>query len=115
MDTTALLVAHPGPARTLDLLLRARLLDAREAHAAGFVGQLVADTAELDTTLAETVQTLAGHAPLTRWASKRAVTRLRRAAVPDGDDTVERVYGSADFAAAVRAFGARERPTWQGR
>ena len=33
----------PGPARTLDLLLRARLLDADEAHAAGFVAEVSDD------------------------------------------------------------------------
>jgi enoyl-CoA hydratase/carnithine racemase len=115
MDTQALLVAHLGPARTLDMLLRARLLDAAEMHATGFVGQLVADAAGLDAELAATAAALAGHAPLTMWASKQAVTRLRRAAIPDGDDIVERVYGSADFAAAVGAFGSRRRPSWQGR
>ncbi|WP_308257965.1 enoyl-CoA hydratase [Pseudonocardia lacus] len=115
MDTQALLVAHLGPARTLDMLLRARLLDAAEVHAAGFVTQLAADTAGLDEALESTVTALAGHAPLTMWATKQAVARLRRAALPDGDDLVERVYGSADFAAGQAAFGTRARPTWEGR
>jgi enoyl-CoA hydratase/carnithine racemase len=115
MDTQALLVAHLGPARTLDMLLRARLLDAAEVHAAGFVTQLVDDADALAAALAATVEALAGHAPLTMWATKRAVARLRRAALPEGDDLVERVYGSADFAAGVAAFGTRTRPSWEGR
>ncbi|MCO1656959.1 enoyl-CoA hydratase/isomerase family protein [Pseudonocardia humida] len=115
MDTQALLVAHLGPARTLDMLLRARLLDAAEVHAAGFLTQLADDAAGLDEALDTTVTALAGHAPLTMWAAKQAVVRLRRATLPDGDDLVERVYGSADFAAGVAAFGTRRRPTWEGR
>ena len=82
MDTQALLVAHLGPARTLDMLLRARLLDAAEVHAAGFVTQLAEDTAGLDEALEATMTALAGHAPLTMWATKQAVARLRRAALP---------------------------------
>jgi enoyl-CoA hydratase/carnithine racemase len=114
MDTTALLVAHLGRSRALDMLLRARLLDAAEVHAAGFVTQLADDAAGLDATLADTVAALASHAPMSMWASKQAITRLRRADLPDGDDIVERVYGSADFQGAIASFGAKERPTWKG-
>ncbi|MHA6619777.1 enoyl-CoA hydratase [Pseudonocardia sp. DLS-67] len=114
MDTCALLVAHLGRSRALDMLLRARLLDAEEAHAAGFVTQLVDDSAALDGALAETVGTLASHAPLSMWATKQTLARLRRAGLPDGDDIVARVYGSADFASAVAAFARKERATWTG-
>jgi len=114
IETTALLLAHLGPARTLDMLLRARLLDAAEVHAAGFVTQLVDDAGGLDVAVAETVGALAAHAPLSMWAAKAAVVRLRRAGLPGGDDIVERVYGSADFRAAVSAFSRKERPTWTG-
>jgi enoyl-CoA hydratase/carnithine racemase len=114
MDVFSLLTAHLGPARALDLLLRARQLTGAEARAAGFVAELVADAAGLDAALAETVETLVAHAPLTMWAAKRAAVRLRRATLPGGDDLVERVYGSADFAAAVAAFGSGRRPEWTG-
>ena len=43
MNSYSLLVHHLGPGRTLDMLLRARLLSAAEAHAAGFVGEVVPD------------------------------------------------------------------------
>ena len=114
MPVYAMLVAQIGPARTLDMLLRARLLSAEEAAAAGFVAELV-DDHDLDATADEVVQTLLGHAPLTMWATKQAVARLRRAGLPDGDDLVRRVYGSDDFARAVRAFSAKETTTWTGR
>jgi enoyl-CoA hydratase/carnithine racemase len=114
VDTIALLVANLGRSRALDMLLRARLLDAAEAYAAGFVTQLVDDAAALDATLAETAGTLASHAPLSMWATKQALARLRRAGLPDGDDLVARVYGSADFASAVAAFARKDRATWTG-
>jgi enoyl-CoA hydratase/carnithine racemase len=114
MDTYALLVGQLGPARTLDMLLRARQLTGAQAHAAGFVAELVEPGASLDEVLAGVLETLAGHAPLTMWATKRAVARLRRASLPNGDDLVERVYGSADFATGIRLFGSGQRPTWTG-
>lgn len=114
MDTYALVQAHLGPARTLDMLLRARLLDAAEVHAAGFVTQLVDDADALDAALEATVTTLAGHAPLSMWAAKQAAARLRRAGLPGGDDIVERVYGSNDFRAAVRGFATKEPTKWTG-
>ena len=53
-------MARLGPPRTLDMLLRARLLDAAEVHAAGFVTQLADDAAGLDAALEATVTALAG-------------------------------------------------------
>jgi len=114
MNSYSLLVHHLGPARTLDLLLRARLLTAEEAHGAGFVGELV-DDGGLDAALTELVGTLLSHAPLSMKAAGQAVARLRRAALPDGDDLVREVFGSEDFRAGVRAFVAREQVTWRGR
>jgi enoyl-CoA hydratase len=113
VNSVSLLVQHLGPGRTLDLLLRARLLGAEEAAAAGFVGQLCAD-GELDAALQELTTTLLGHAPLSMWAAKRAVTRLRRAGLPDDADLLRTVYGSEDFRAGVAAFVAREPVSWTG-
>ncbi len=92
------------------------MLNADAAHAAGFVAELCADDA-LDRTLASVLTTLQGHAPLTMWAAKVAVARLRRASLPSSDDLVTRVYGSDDFRHAVAAFGSEGRgkgPHWTG-
>jgi enoyl-CoA hydratase/carnithine racemase len=113
MNSVSVLVAQLGPARALDMLLRARLLNAEEAHAAGFVAEVCDDSA-LDATLRVVVGTLLSHAPLTLWASKVAVARLRRAALPSGDDIVARVFGSQDFHRAVAAFGSVQPATWEG-
>jgi enoyl-CoA hydratase/carnithine racemase len=114
MDTYALLLDHLGRARTLDMLLHARLICASEMHVAGFVMQLVDTATDLDEALTATIEVLASHSPLSMWAAKQALTRLRRTNLPDGDDIVECVYGSTDFQSAVRAFAAKERPTWKG-
>ncbi|MCZ2815807.1 enoyl-CoA hydratase/isomerase family protein [Modestobacter sp. VKM Ac-2984] len=114
MNTYSLLVHHLGPGRTLDMLLRAKLLSAADAAAAGFVGEVVPD-GELDPALASLVETLLGHAPLSMKAAGQAVARLRRAGLPDGDDLVREVFGSADFRAGVRAFVDRGQVSWTGR
>lgn len=113
MNSVSVLVARLGSARVLDMLLRARLLDAEEAHAAGFVTEVCNDDG-LDVTLEDVMRTLLSHAPLTQWASKVAVARLRRAALPGGDDMVARVFGSEDFHRAVAAFGSGQPATWEG-
>jgi enoyl-CoA hydratase len=114
MNTYSLLVHHLGPGRTLDMLLRAKLLSAADAAAAGFVGEVVPD-GELDPALASLTETLLGHAPLSMKAAGQAVARLRRADLPDGDDLVREVFGSADFRAGVRAFVDRGQVSWTGR
>jgi len=114
MNSYSLLVHHLGPARTLDMLLRARLLSAEAAAGAGFVGQVVPD-GELEPALTALVEVLLGHAPLSMKAAGQAVARLRRATLPAGDALVREVFGSADFRAGVAAFVAREQVSWTGR
>lgn len=114
MNTCSLLVHHLGPGRTLDMLLRARLLSAADAHAAGFVGEVV-DDGELEPALTALLEVLLSHAPLTMKATSQAVARLRRANLPDGDDLVREVFGSADFRAGVAAFVTRGEAGWTGR
>jgi enoyl-CoA hydratase/carnithine racemase len=96
------------------MLLRARLLSAHDAAGAGFVSEVCPD-GELDAALAGLVTPLLANAPLSMRAAKRAVARLRRADVPDGDDLVREVFGSADFRAGVEAFVNREKVIWTGR
>jgi enoyl-CoA hydratase/carnithine racemase len=114
MNNYSLLMSQLGPARTLDMLLRARLFTGEEAAAAGFVAELCGED-QLDAATDGVVQTLLGHAPLSMWAAKEAVRRIRRATVPDGDDIVSRVFASEDFHTAVAAFATKQPVTWQGR
>ena len=115
MNSMSVLVERLGTARALDMLLRARMLDAAEAHAAGFVAELC-EAGALDATLKAVVETLLVHAPLTMWAAKVAAARLRRANLPPGDDFVSRVFGSDDFGNAVAAFRAGAKHVhWSGK
>ncbi|MET9020974.1 enoyl-CoA hydratase/isomerase family protein [Actinopolymorpha sp. NPDC004070] len=111
--TVALLVDNLGPARTLDMVLRARLLDETEVAAAGFLSQ-VCEPEDVDAEAEVLVARLVEHAPLTMWATKQAVRRIMAARVPDDTDLVHRVYDSADFRAGVAAFVAKQRPSWTG-
>lgn len=110
----ALAVRQFGHARTLDMLLSARLLDAEEARFSGFVSEITEDvTASLDALVGR----LLGHAPLTMWAAKETLRRLHRATVEGVDtaDVVHRIYGSADFAEGQAAFVGKRKPGWAGR
>jgi enoyl-CoA hydratase/carnithine racemase len=114
MNTYSLLVEHLGRSRTVDLLLRARLISGEEAHAAGFVCE-VCDDDEFDSVLEGVVAPLLSHAPLSMWACKEAVRRLRVSALPNGDDLVAEVFASSDFHHAVEAFQSKRSTSWAGR
>jgi enoyl-CoA hydratase/carnithine racemase len=105
-----------GGARTRDLLLTARLVEAEEALAIGLVREVVDDAAALRGRTAALARTLASHAPLTMRATKEGLRRLE-AGVDDVDDRdlVALCYTSADFKEGIEAFLAKRKPTWQGR
>jgi enoyl-CoA hydratase/carnithine racemase len=108
----ALTLRHFGHARTIDMILTARLLSVEQAEAAGFVAYVADDvTEQVDTVVGR----ILGHAPLTMAAGKEIVRRLHAAAGQvDADDVIASVYDSADFAAGVAAFTSKTRPTWSG-
>ena len=113
-NSCSLLSARFGPARLIDMIHRARLAGAAEMKAAGFISELC-EPAELDTTVRDLLDVLLGHAPLTMWATKATLQRLRLAALPDDDDIIAAVFGSADFQAGVAAFVTKQRAHWTGR
>lgn len=110
--TLSLLTQHFGQSRALEMLLTARMFDAQELHAAGF---LVEVTEDVDAALAALSKRLLEHAPLTMWATKETLRRIRKASEVDDSDVVAQVYGSDDFHAGVRSFTTKQRPTWTGR
>lgn len=113
-NSQSFLLLHLGPARTNDLLLRARMLDADAALAAGFVNEVCEDDA-LEDLVAETTTTLLSHAPLTLWAAKQLTRRMRRRLLVDDDDVVARAFGSDDFHRAVAEFPRAGPGEWRGR
>jgi enoyl-CoA hydratase/carnithine racemase len=112
-NSCSLLSARFGPSRLIDMIHRARLAGAAEMKAAGFISELC-EPAELDTTVRDLLDVLLGHAPLTMWATKATLQRLRLAAVPDDDDIIAAVFGSDDFQAGVDAFVTKQRAQWTG-
>jgi enoyl-CoA hydratase len=116
MANYARLAALLGPARVLDLIYTARLIEAEEAKAIGLVSEVLPTPEALAERAQELARTIAAHAPLTLRATKEAMRRLREAARNvDGDDLVAMCFTSADFREGVDAFLARRPAAWQGR
>jgi enoyl-CoA hydratase/carnithine racemase len=102
MENYGRLAALLGEARVKDIVFTARRVEASEALAIGLATEVVDDAAAR---VEELCEQLAGHAAMTMWATKEALRRLRP--VPDGDDLVRAVYGSAEFRERVEAFTRR--------
>lgn len=116
MANYARLAALVGPARVIELVYTARLIEAEEARAIGLVSEVLPDHAALQDRAAALAATLAGHAPLTLRATKEAMRRLREAARQvDGDDLVAMCFTSDDFKEGVESFLARRPARWTGR
>lgn len=117
MANYARLAALLGPARVKDIVFTARLIEAEEGHRIGLYNEIVADHAALMVRARALAATIAGHAPLTMRATKEALRRLAKAAVPadSGDDLVVMCYTSADFREGMEAFLGKRSPQWQGK
>ena len=106
-----------GPARTRDLMITGRLMDAAEASTLGLITRL-ADADAIDAAVRELAGAIATHAPLTIRATKEALRRIAHHRRPDErlvEDLVGACYASKDFREGVEAFLDRRTPRFTGR
>ena len=115
MSNISRIVALVGPARTKDLIFRARLVEAQEMLALGLLNEVVPDVETLQRRADETARLVAGHAPLTMETAKEAVRRIRPTLSREqGQDLILKAYMSEDFREGMDAFLNKRTPNWKG-
>lgn len=115
MANTARMADLIGPARTRELLLTGRLIDAHEALAAGLATAVV-PAGEVQQETARIAKELSARARSTIKATKAMMIRLRDHRRPPAgiaDDIISECYGSEEFREGVRAFLGGQRPEWK--
>lgn len=104
-----------GPARTMELLFEARLIDSAQAAAWGLVNRVVPG-ADFDQELAAMVARITAGAPLVARWHKRFVQRVldTRPLDPTETDEAFACFNTADFAEGRRAFSEKRKPVFEG-
>jgi enoyl-CoA hydratase/carnithine racemase len=110
-----------GAARTRELFLVGRRIDALTAHQWGLVNA-VAEPGELTEEAMELAVEIAGNAPLAQRGNKRIINELLAAQTaldPLAEDELLELrrssFSTDDFREGVRAFAEKRPPRWQGR
>ena len=105
-----------GVARTKDLILTSRLIEAEEALRIGLVSELFDDADALFARAQKMAEEIATFAPLTLQVTKEMFRRMRAAeAEINDDDLVAKCYGSDDFKEGLEAFLAKRKANWTGK
>jgi enoyl-CoA hydratase/carnithine racemase len=109
-----------GVARTRELFLTGRNIDAERAAGIGLVNEVVAAD-ELETAALALAAEIAANAPLALTGNKRAIETIAGAHRLAPDQEAELVelrrscFSSEDFREGIRAFAEKRAPRWRGR
>ena len=116
MPNYARVAALLGLARLKDLIFRARLIDATEMLAWGLLSEVTPDEPSLLPRAQALGEEVGALAPLTLWATKEALRRVRDRLMSEGADSdlLVACYMSQDFREGVEAFLGKRPPQWRG-
>ena len=105
-----------GMARTKELIMTSRFIEADEALGIGLVSELFDDADALFARANELAAQIATFAPLTLRATKEMFARMSAAgpAIED-DDLIAMCYASEDFHEGLEAFLGKRKANWSGR
>ena len=115
---TQLLARSIGKAKTMDVVLTGRFLDAAEAERAGLVARVVAREAWLDEAK-RVAGEIAEKGPVAQRLAKEAVNRAFETTLSAGLDVERKLFhlahGTEDAKEGLAAFGEKRKPEFKGR